>query len=141
MKNFEAENIINGRFFSLWINGDKKAEVKAASAESSLKTEEVPIAGRLGSGVVITGVTGTGTLTFNKVYGDINKAINANIKKGKPFVFDLISELNDPNQSGKERIMIENCVITKFKPIDADITKLLESAYDFSFNPDDVTYE
>ena len=141
MNKFEASDVVNGKFYSLWINGELRAEVKTASAESALKTEEVPIAGQLGSGVVVTGATGTGSLTFHKVYGDLGKDINAKVKVGKPFVFDLISEHNDPNQDDTERVVIEDCIITKFKPIDADITKLLESSYDFVYNPCNVDYE
>jgi len=141
MDKFEARDVVNGKFYSLWLNGDMYAEVKAASAESALATEKIPIAGRLGNGTIVTGADGTGTLTFHKVFGDLPKQINAKIKSGLPFTFDLISELNDPNQDTTERVMIENCTLTKFKVIDADITKLLESSYDFSYNPTDVTYE
>ena len=141
MDKFEASDVVNGKFYSLWLNGDMYAEVKTANAESALTTEKIPIAGQLGNGIVVTGADGTGALTFHKVFGDLPKQINAKIKSGLPFVFDLISELNDPNQSDTERVMIENCIITKFKVIDADITKLLESTYDFSYNPNNVTFE
>ncbi len=141
MDKFTENDVVNGRFFSLWINGDKYAEVKTASAESSLKTDDVPIAGQLGNGKVITGADGAGSLGFHKTYNGLLREINESIKNGKPFVFDLISELNDPNQDNIERVMIENCKITKFKVVDADITKLLESSYDFSYNPNNVTFE
>lgn len=141
MERFTEKDVVNGRFYSLWIDGDKYAEVKTASAESSLKTEDIPIAGQLGNGKVVTGADGTGSLTFYKTYNGLSKKINESVKNGKPFTFDLISELNDPNQDEQERVMIENCIITKFKVIDADITKLLESSYDFSYNPNNVNYE
>lgn len=141
MEKFSAEKVVNGKFYSMWINGDSMAEVKTASAESSLETEKVPIAGQLGNGEVVTGATGSGSLGFHKVYGSLVREINEALKNGKAFTFDLISELNDPNQEGVERVMIEKCKITKFKVIDADITKLLESTYDFSYNPNDVTFE
>lgn len=117
------------------------AEVKTASAESALESEKVAIAGQLGNEEVITGANGTGSLGFHKTYNGLLKEINDCVKNGKPFVFDLISELNDPDQDGVERVMIEDCKITKFKPIDVDITKLLESSYDYSYNPNKVTFE
>lgn len=141
MEKFTENDIINGRFYSLWVNGDKMAEVKTASAESTLETEKVVIAGQLGNGEVITGANGAGSLGFHKTYNGLLKEINDSVKAGKPFVFDLISELNDPNQDETERVMIEKCKITKFKVIDVDITKLLESSYDFSYNPNNVTFE
>lgn len=142
MENFNENNVVNGRFYSLWVDGDKMAEVKTASAESALQTEKVPIAGQLGNGEVVTGADGSGSLGFYKTFTGLLKKINDCVKSGRPFVFDLISELNDPNQNGEiERVMIENCKITKFKVIDVDITKLLESTYDFSYNPNNVTFE
>lgn len=141
MEGFSAKNIVNGKFYSMWINGDLMAEIKTASAETSLETEKVPIAGQLGSEEIVTGATGSGNLGFHKVFGDLIKQINAKLKEGKAFTFDLISELNDPNQDTTERVMIEDCKITKFKVIDADITKLLESTYDFTYNPNKVTFE
>lgn len=141
MEKFTENDIVNGRFYSLWVSGDKMAEVKTASAESALETEKVPIAGQLGNGEVVTGANGSGSLGFHKTYNGLLKEVNDCVKNGKPFVFDLISELNDPNQDELERVMIENCKITKFKVIDVDITKLLESSYDFSYNPNNVTFE
>lgn len=140
METFDGK-VIRGKFYSLWVNGDKMAEVKTASAESALESEKVPIAGQLGNEEVITGANGTGSLGFHKTYNGLLKEINDCVKNGKPFVFDLISELNDPDQDGIERVMIEDCKITKFKPIDVDITKLLESNYDYSYNPNKVTFE
>lgn len=140
METFDGK-VIRGKFYSLWINGDKMAEVKTASAESALESEKVAIAGQLGNEEVITGANGTGSLGFHKTYNGLLKEINDCVKNGKPFVFDLISELNDPDQDGVERVMIEDCKITKFKPIDVDITKLLESSYDYSYNPNKVTFE
>ena len=141
MEKFSAQDIIRGRFYSLWINGDKFAEVKSGSGESALNTEDVPIAGSLGNETIVTGAKGTGTLTFHKTYNGLLKQINAQISAGKAFKFDLISELNDPNQSGYERVCIDGCTITKFKAIDVDITKLLEQSFDYSYNPTKVTYE
>ena len=141
MKVFSTDQIINGRFFSLWLNGDLHAEVKTASAESTLDTEKVNIAGQLGSEEIVTGASGAGSMTFHKVFGDLGKEINQCIKDGKPFIFDLISELYNPNTEEYERVVIENCKITKFKAIDADISKLLESSYDFTYNPNNVTFE
>ncbi|NFG58185.1 hypothetical protein FC778_05460 [Clostridium botulinum] len=123
------------------MDGDQYAEVKTAGAESTLETDKVPIAGQLGNEEVVRGANGSGSLGFHKTYNGLLKKINESIKEGKAFVFDLISELNDPNQSTVERVMIEDCKITKFKVIDADITKLLESNYDFSYNPNKVTFE
>lgn len=141
MTNFTENDVLHGRYYSLWLNGDLRGEVKTASAETALKTEEIPIAGQLGNGVVPTGASGTGSMTFYKVFGNIAKDINEKLKNGKPFVFDLISELTNAEASDSERVIIEDCKITKFKVIDEDITKILEQSFDFVYNPNKVTWE
>jgi len=139
---FDASQIARGKFYSLWVAGTQYAEVKAASAESALTTEDVPIAGELGDEIVVTGGKGTGKLTFHKIMNsDLLKTINSQIGSGLPFVFDLISELNDPNIDGAERVCIDDCQITKFNVIDVDISKLLEQTYEFSYNISKVTFE
>lgn len=141
MDKVQAQDIVRGRFYSLWINGDKFAEVKTGSAESALTTEDVPIAGSLGDETIVTGGKGTGSITFHKIFGDLLRRINESISNGVPFIFDLISELNDPNQDDVERVCIDDCNITKFKVIDVDITKLLEQTFEFSYNITKVTFE
>lgn len=141
MTNFTENDVLNGKYYSLWLNGDLRGEVKTASAETALKTEEIPIAGQLGNGIVITGASGTGTLTFYKVFGNLSKDINAALKSGKAFTFDLISELTDAGETDSERIIIEDCKITKWKIIDEDISKILDQSFDFSYNPNKVTFE
>ncbi len=142
MNDFSASDIVRGRFYSLWIAGTQYAEVKTATAESALTTESVPIAGSLGDEDVVTGGKGTGKLEFHKIMNsDLLKEINTAISNGKPFVFDLISELDDPNLSDTERVCIDDCKITKFNVIDVDISKLLSQSYEFSYNITKVTFE
>lgn len=137
----DEKEILNGRFFDLWINSSKKASVKTASAESSLQEEKVPIAGQLGNGSVITGADGSGILTFHDVIDSMLKDVNDCVRLGKPFYFDLISQNTNQNNSKYRRVKITNCKITKFKVIDTDIQKLLESSYDFTYNPSNVDVE
>ena len=137
----DEREILNGRFFDLWMNSVKKAAVKTASAESSLKEEEVPIAGQLGNGSVVVGASGTGSLTFHDVTDSLLKDVNDCVKTGKAYYFDLISQNTNQNNGKYRRVKITGCKINKFKPIDTDIQKLLESSYDFSYNPSNVDVE
>ena len=142
MEQFNENDIVRGRFFSLWIDGELYAEVKTADSTSELKTEAVPIAGQLGEGERIVGSTGSGSLTFWKTYNGLNAKINECIKNNKAFVFDLTGQSNDPECDGYERVTIQGCKMKKFKPIQGDITKnLLENTYDFSYNTQNVDYE
>jgi hypothetical protein len=136
---FEVDDVLSGRDYSMWVDGDLMASVKTSSAETSFKMEEVILPGKMGIGQKPNGATGSGSFTCYKIFGDLSEKINAKLKKGKSFKFDLISELRDDDDS--ERVIIENCVITKFKVINVDTSKLLESSFDFVYNPDNVSYE
>lgn len=62
-------------------------------------------------------------------------------KSHKAFAFDLTSMANDPDVEGSERVVIEKCKITKFDPINFDISKLMEDSFDFKYDIEDVRYE
>lgn len=141
MENFNEYYAIHGKSFVMWMDGDPMAEVLTAKAKSDLTTETVYIAGQLGNGDIITGANGTGSLSFNTTIGDLPKKVNDCLKKGKPFKFDLIGEIENKTYGGTRRIIIENCKITSFSPLDVDIQKLLSDSYEFKYNPNDVDIE
>lgn len=141
MDNFDESKVVNGRFYSLWIDGEIYAEVKTGKASSELETEEVPIAGRFGKGTRIVGGKGTGSLTFHQTYNGLKQKINDCIKNHKAFAFDLTSQSNDPEVEGQQRVVIEKCKMTKFDPLNFDITKIMEDSYDFSYDIENVRYE
>ncbi|CUU47341.1 phage tail tube protein [Clostridium beijerinckii] len=138
---FNENYAIHGKSFQLWMDGDLMAEVLTAKAKSDLTTETVYIAGQLGNGDIITGANGTGSLTFNTVIGDLPKKVNDCIKSNKPFIFDLIGEFENKTYGTTRRVIIEECKITSFSPLDVDIQKLLQDAYDFKYNPQNVDIE
>ena len=142
MADFDTSNIIRGKFFSLWIDGEKYGYCKTASAEENCNVDDIEVPGGMGNDVLVKSIKGTGSLVFYKTFNGLLQKINDLKKSGKSFVFDLISELNDPNQGGDtERVCIDDCVMTKYKIIDSDITKILEQTMEFAYNPDKVTFE
>ena len=138
MEGFNESYAIYGKSFQMWMDGDLMGEVLTAKAKSDLQTETVYIAGQLGNGVIVVGADGTGSLTFNTVIGDLPKKVNDCIKQNKPFVFDLIGEIENKTYGTTRRVIIEGCKITSFSPLDVDIQKLLQDSYDFKYNPQNV---
>ncbi|NFO86446.1 hypothetical protein FDC58_10710 [Clostridium botulinum] len=141
MENFNEDFAIHGKSFQMWIDGDLMSEVLTAKAKTDLATETVPISGQLGNGDIVTGANGAGSLSFNTVIGDLPKKVNDCLKKGKAFKFDLIGEIENKTYGTTRRVIIENCKITSFSPLDIDIQKLLSDSYDFKYNPNDVDIE
>ena len=144
ISNISSEDILNGRFLKLWVGGEEKANVVAVNATSTLNTTKVPIAGTFGNIVFTTSAEGTGEFTIYKMIDDdLDKQINNAISKGKPFIFKLTGQIDNKSNNKKYRVVIEDCSITSFKPIDASIegTDPLKNVYSFEYDPSNVTIE
>ena len=138
----DEKELLNGRFFTLWVDNEEYAQVKTAKADSELETQKIPIAGKLGKATMITGANGAGELGFYDIIDDdLPKKINKSIKKGVPFIFNLTGEIENKSTGGTRRVVIEDCTITSFSVLDVDIEKILEKTYKFEYDPDNVDIE
>ena len=73
----KSEDILNGRFLSLWVNSEEKANIVAVSTTSTLNSTKVPIAGTFSNIVFTTSAEGTGEFTIYKMIDDdLDKQIN-----------------------------------------------------------------
>ncbi|APF23793.1 phage tail tube protein [Clostridium butyricum] len=141
MAKLREQDFLNNKFFTLWFNGEEKAQVITASAKSTLESQKLPVAGSVGKIILITGADGSGSLSFYKLIDDtLNQDINGCIKNGRPFVFDLIGEVENKSTGGTYRVLIENCTITSFEVLNVDIgsADAMKQSYDFEYNPEDV---
>ena len=137
MDKFTAADAINGKSFSLWVNGLKKAEVLTAQADSEIQTEKLPIAGKLSDEDMEVGSTGTGTMTFYSVIDDSLIAdINDAFKENKRFTCDLRGVIENKTTGRTRTIIITDCKINKFSPLAVDITKVLNDTFTFSYSPE-----
>ena len=144
ISNIDSEDILNGRFLQLWVSDYQKANVVAVNATSTLNTSKVPIAGSFGNIVFTTSAEGSGEFTVYKLIDDdLDKNINDSIKKGKPFTFKLTGQIDNKSTNKKYRVVIDDCAITSFKPIDASIdgTDPLKNVYSFEYEPSNVIIE
>lgn len=141
MAKLREQDFLNNKFFTLWFNGEEKAQVITASAKSTLESQKLPVAGSVGKIILITGADGSGSLSFYKLIDDtLNQDINGCIKNGRPFVFDLIGEVENKSTGDTYRVLIENCTITSFEVLNVDIgsADAMKQSYDFEYNPEDV---
>lgn len=137
MDKFTEADAINGKSFSLWVNGLKKAEVLTAQADSEIQTEKLPIAGKLSDEDMEVGSTGTGTMTFYSVIDDsLIVDINNSFKENKRFTFDLRGVIENKTTGRTRTVIITDCKINKFSPLAVDITKVLNDTFTFSYNPE-----
>lgn len=126
--------MINGTFGECWVDNDYMAEVTALQAKMKLDTSEVKRTGTLEKGYKITGISGSGTLKLNKVTSYFLNKVSKDLKKGKATRMTIITNLEDPEAFGAERVRIDDCVITELTIADWEAGKLLEESIPFNFS-------
>ena len=99
-----------------------------------LETAEVPKNRTLEKGYKVVGKTGEGTVKFNKVTSYMLKKISDNLKVGKATRATIISNLEDPEAIGAERIQLNDCVFTELTLVNWENGKILEEEIPFNFS-------
>lgn len=134
MLDFKHEQNINGTFGEAWIDNEYMAETLALEAKMKLETAEVPKNRTLEKGYKVVGKTGEGTVKFNKVTSYMLKKISDNLKAGKATRATIISNLEDPEAIGAERIQLNDCVFTELTLVNWENGKILEEEIPFNFS-------
>lgn len=138
MDRMDAKRVINGTFGELWVDNDYMAETKGLEAKVSIDTSEVLQCGTLRKGYKATGVSGSGTITLNKVSSYFTKKISEKLKKGETLRATIISNLEDPESYGAERVKISDCVFTELTLANWAAGTLGEESIPFNFSDWDL---
>ncbi len=138
MRDFKQQQVINGSQGELWIDDDYMAETTALEAKMKLETAEVPKNRTLYKGYKVTAITGEGTIKLNKITSYFTQKILGNIKAGKATRATIISNLDDPEALGAERIRLNDCVFTELTLANWENGKILEEEIPFNFTDADL---
>lgn len=138
LQGYKPEQVINGTFGEVWINGEYVAEVTGLEAKITLEKAEVNMVRKLGKGYKVTGYDGKGTLKLNKVTSRFIKLMNDDIKQGKQTVCTIISKLADPAALGAERIVIKDATFDELTLANWEAKKNGEEEVNFTFSEWDV---
>lgn len=141
MKDFKHEQTINGTFGECWMDDDYMAQAIALEAKLKLETVEVPKNRTLKKGYKVVGITGDGTVKLNKVTSYFTKKVLGNLKAGKATRITLISNLEDPEALGAERVRLNDCVLTELTLANWENGKILEEEMPFQFSDGDLLDE
>lgn len=134
MDGYRPEQVVNGSHGEVWINGDYLAEAVGIEAKITLDKAEVNMCKRLSKGYKVTGYEGKGTLKLNKVTSRFIKLMSENMKKGKQTVCTLISNVEDPDALGAERIALNDVTFDELTVIDWEAKKNGEESMPFTFS-------
>ncbi len=133
MQAYKPEQVINGTWGEVWIDGEYMAEVISFKAEVDIQYADINMTRRLAKAKKMTGYEGKGEVKLNKVTSEMSKKISDNLKQGKQTVCTIISKLDDPNAIGAERIVVKDATFEKLTLADWEAKKNGEEALTFSF--------
>lgn len=137
-KSYRSEQVFNGTWGECWIDGDYIAEITACKAEVTLKYSTVSQCQKLQDGQKLTGIEMKGEMKMHKISSYMLKKLSAAIKAGKTPVATIISNIDDPDASGAERVAYYNCKFDKMILADWEAGKNCEESYSFTFEDYEV---
>lgn len=114
MAKVKSNNIINGTFGAVWLDGEKLADVDSFEAKITINYEDVNMAEDLATHKKMTGWSGEGTLTLKKVYSTGASLLGEKLKEGTMPTFTIVGKLADPDAYGSERVALSEVTFNEF---------------------------
>lgn len=99
-----AKRVMNGTFGTVWLEGQRCAEVYKCQAKDSYTRENVAMCGSLRDGKKLSKLEGTGSLGMHKVSSRMITLMSEMVRAGRDPEFTIVSKLDDPDAYGAERI-------------------------------------
>ena len=134
MDKYTAQQVINGTWGELWIDGSYMAEVTGFEAKVTLEKSDVNMTRKLAKAQKVTGYSCSGTVTMNKVSSYFIKKLNDDMKAGKQTSCTIISKLDDPDSLGAERVVIKDAVFDELTLANWKAKELGEESVPFTFS-------
>lgn len=128
-----ANQVLNGTYGTVWINGNLAANIKKFEAKLTLNYEQVDIANDPGEHQKFMGYSGAGTMTFNKVDSSIVAMMHEDILKGKIPEIMMVGKLGDPQSIGAERVQFNEVTIDEIMLLNFEQKTVMEEEVPFKF--------
>ena len=123
MRQFEANQVINGTFGDAWVDDDYLGEIISGKAEVEVTYSDISRARHLINGKKMTKAEGKGSVKLHHV----------RTKSGRTLSVKIIMRLEDPDALGAERVVLYGCKFNKATLMDWEAEKETEESYDFTF--------
>ena len=134
MKGMESKQVMNGSQGELWIDGDYMSQVTEFKAEVTIDKAEIKMVKKLQKQYKMIGLTCKGSLKMNHISSYMLDKMSENIKAGKQTICTIVSNLDDPDSIGAERIVIKDAVFDSLILADWAAGKMGEESYNFTFS-------
>ena len=132
-KGFRPEQVFNGTWGEVWLDGEYLAQVIALKAEVTPKKTAISMVQRLQEGQKITGMELKGELKLHKINSYVMRKMSECFKRGKMMTCTIISNIKDPDALGGERVALYGCTFDKLILADWEAGKMGEESYGFTF--------
>jgi len=130
----KANEVINGTYGTVWVNGELWAEVDAFEAKITINYEDVNFANHPGTFKKPTGWNSDGSMTIKKIYSRVQRTMADNVKKGIYPRFEIVGKVADPDARGAERVAIHDVTINEFMLLKFDAKALGSETIPFAFS-------
>lgn len=129
----KANEVINGTFGKVYINGNKLANIKSFEAKLTVEYEEIDIAEDPGKHQKYMGYSGEGTMVLHKVDSTILKMMKDDLKAGKVPDIMIVASVSDPNSKGTERVQFDEVTIDELTLLKFELKTIGEEEVPFKF--------
>ena len=133
MRQFEANQVINGTFGDAWVVVDYLGEIISGKVEVEVTYSDISRARHLINGKKMSKAEGKGSVKLHHVRTNIAKKMSDAIKSGRTLSVKIIMRLEDPDALGAERVVLYGCKFNKATLMDWEAEKETEESYDFTF--------
>ena len=128
-----ANDVVNGTFGRVFINGHKFANIKSFEAKLTLEYEEIDIAEDAGKHQKFMGYAGEGTMVFHKVDSSILAMMKDELKAGRVPEIMIVGALEDPSKIGAERIQFNEVTLDELTLLKFEMKTVGEEEVPFKF--------
>lgn len=103
-----VEQIMNGTFGEVWLDGDRVSECFGLEARVELEKEEIAVCGKLGTDTKLMGYKGTGSMKLHKMNSRMAIKLTDKIKDGENPRLQILSALRPSKNGAAERVLIKD---------------------------------
>lgn len=130
----KAENVMNGTYGSLWVNGDLWAECDTFESKVTISYDDVHFANDGATHKKATGWSGGGTMTIKKIYSRVQNVMANAVRQGIYPRFEFVGKLADPDSLGSQRVALHDVTIDDFELLKFEQKKLESEQIAFKFS-------
>lgn len=133
-QNTSAKRVVNGSKGKMYLDGEYVAMVTSLSAKVAWNKETVYVDGTIMEDQKTISGKGTGSVEMEKVSSFMQQKIGEAVRSGRDVRFTILSDLNDEDAYGAERVEIRNVSFDEVDLVNWSKGKKVTGTYPFTFS-------